>query len=174
MLPAVSDAGPLIHLAQVNRLHLLERLFGKIAIVLLVGHEVVDEGMRLGYPDAILVKDALVNRRITVVTPSSDLVRRATKLAKREKLSLSDSETLLLAKRLSQPLLTDERLLSVLARMYGIEVWNTWTVLLEALRVRLMEKTEIHAAITELGEKRHKLSSGQIKEIVDSANRLAS
>jgi len=172
-LPAVSDAGPLIHLAQVGRLNLLKQIFGKVTIVRSVKHEVVDEGIRLSHPDAVLVKNAMVEGWITVVTPTSRLLRRAKRLARQEKLSLSDSQTLLVAKTLTQSLLTDEKPLSILGRMYGLGVWNTWTVLLEALRAGFIGKVEIHAAINELGQKRHKLSARRAEEILRIADRLA-
>jgi len=61
----------------------------------------------------------------------------------------------------------------MLARMYGLEVWNTWTVLLEALRTKLIDKEEIHKAISELGERRHKLSPRNAKEILDAVERIS-
>ena len=173
-MPAVSDAGPLIHLSQIRSLNLLEEMFGKIRITTSVRHEVVDEGIRLGYPDALLVKDALTKGDIIVAKLNPRLVGRATRLASRERISLSDSQTLVLARKLGQPLLTDEKILSALARMYGLKVWNTWTILLEALRMRIIHKTVIHEAIHELAEKRHKLSSKRAEEILNAADRILS
>jgi len=92
---------------------------------------------------------------------------------KQEKVSESDALTLLLAKTLQKPLLTDEKILSMLAKMYSLEAWNTWTILLEALRKNLIEKSEIHKANDELAERRHKLSSGDATQILDVADRIA-
>jgi predicted nucleic acid-binding protein len=153
---------------------LLKAIFGRVTIAPSVGREVVEEGIRLGYPDALLVKDALTKADITVANLTPRLVRRAAKLARQERISLSDSQTLMLATGLCQPLLADERILSTLGRMYGLEVWNTWTILLEALRMRLIPKNLIHEAIHELGEKRHKLSSKRAEEILNAADRILS
>lgn len=173
-MPAVSDSGPLIHLAQARQLGLLKRIFGVVLIVPTVKREVVEEGTRRAYPDAKLVANALAEGYIIVRNPSIRISKRASKLAEQEKLSRSDSETLLLAKTLRRPLLTDEKILSTLGKMYRLEVWNTWTVLLEALRRKLIDKREIHTAIIELGERRHKLSTRNAKEILDAAERIAS
>ena len=173
-MPAVSDAGPLIHLSQIKRLNLLEKIFGKITITPSVTHEVVDEGIRLGYPDALLVKDALTKGDIIVANLNPRLVGEAARLARRERISLSDSQTLVLARSFRRPLLTDEKILSALARMYGLEFWNTWTILLEALRIRIIYKAVIHQALHELGEKRHKLSSKRAEEVLDAADRIIS
>jgi predicted nucleic acid-binding protein len=173
VLPAVSDSGPLIHLAQAGHISQLKIIFGKILIIPAVKHEVVDEGIRGNYSDVKLVADALVEGYVIVHKVTSQISKRATRLAKQEKLSQSDSETLMLAHTLRRPLLTDERVLSALAKMYGLEVWNTWTVLLEALRRELIEKQEIDKAISDLGERRHKLSEKSMREILDAAERIA-
>jgi len=173
-LPAVSDAGPLIHLAQIGTLLLLKQIFGKVTIVRSVKHEVVDLGIRLGYRDAPLIREALAAGYIIVKRPSPRLTKRARKLAENENLSMSDSETLLLAKMLAQPLLTDEKPLSMLGRMYGLELWNTWTILLEGLRGGFVTKAEIRAAVKELGEMKHKLSPERAREVLEAADRIAS
>jgi hypothetical protein len=56
--------------------------------------------------------------------------------------------------------------------MYGVDVWNTWTVLLEALRTKVIEKHEIHQAINELGDRRHKLSPTYAKQVLGAADRI--
>ena len=37
--------------------------------------------------------------------------------------------------------------------MFGLKAWNTWTVLLESLRMEYIEFSDVEAAIKELGEK---------------------
>lgn len=171
-MPAVSDAGPLIHLAQIRHLNLLGEIFGKITILPSVEREVVDEGTRLGHPDAKLVEQALGEGYISLVEPSVATLKRAAKIAEREKISESDAQTLVLARALQQPLLTDEKILSVLAKMYGLQVWNTWTILLEAVRTKLIRREDIQQAIRELGERRHKLSPKRVQEILNAADRI--
>lgn len=50
--PVVVDAGPLMVLAKLNLLHLLKHLYGEIIVAEAVYREVVDDGIRHGYPDA--------------------------------------------------------------------------------------------------------------------------
>ncbi len=158
-MPAVSDAGPLIHLAQIRKLELLEKIFVNITIVPSVKYETVDEGIRLGFADAVLVEEALRAGWMIAKKPGITTLRQSRRLADNENVSQSDAQTLLLAKSLQQPLITDEKNLTMLGRMYGLEVWNTWTVLLEALRKGLIRKHDIEMAISELANKRHKLST---------------
>lgn len=174
MHAVVSDAGPLIHLAQINKLHLLKELFGEVLIIPRVKSEAVDKGIKLGHADALIVKKAVKEGWITIKEVSKKMASTAKRLAEAENLSLSDAETLLLAKeREVEVVLIDEKALSHLAKMYGLKVWNTWTILLEALSRRFIEMSDIKFAINELGKRRHKLKPEQATEILEAAKRIA-
>ncbi|MGP8069408.1 MAG: hypothetical protein ACLP5V_05915 [Candidatus Bathyarchaeia archaeon] len=171
-MPAVSDSGPLIHLAQTNQIRLLKRIFGSILITPAVKREVVEEGIGGSYPDTKLGAEALEEGYLIARRIDSGVSNRASRLARREKISEADAQTLLVAQALRKPLLTDEKILSTLARMYGLEVWNTWSILLEALRTGVIEKHEIHQAINELGDRRHKLSPTYARQVLGAADRI--
>lgn len=91
-----------------------------------------------------------------------------------ENISQTDAETLLLAKEKGAEILVDEKVLSDLAKMYGLKVWNTWTVLLESLSRGFIEIPDMEFAITELGEKRHKLKDRQAAEMLIAAKTITS
>lgn len=171
----VSDAEPLIHLAQINKLHLLKKLFGTVLIIHGVKSEAVDEGIKLGHPDALVVKEAVEEGWIVAEGVSEEIESVAKRLAKGENLSQSDAETILLAReRQAEAVLVDEKTLSDLAKMYGLKVWNTWTILLEALGRGFIEVSDIEFAVNELGRRRHKLRVEQVAEILEAARRVAS
>lgn len=58
-LRAVSNSGPLIHLAKINALWLLEKLFDEILIPIEVKEETVDAGLKLGFDDARIIQKAI-------------------------------------------------------------------------------------------------------------------
>ena len=163
---AVSDAGPLIHLAQIGKLHLLEKLFGGVSVVIEVKREAVDEGIRFGHADARLIMEAVQEGWIMIEDLPKPAVSMVRKLAKDENLSQADARTLILARQTQAHVIVDEKILSDLARMFGLQTWNTWTVLLESLRRNHIRFADVDAAITELGEKRHKLKAEQAAEIL--------
>ena len=66
-LRAVSNSGPLIHLAKIGALWLLEELFEEILIPIEVKRETVDAGIELGYDDAKIIGEAIERRKIKVV-----------------------------------------------------------------------------------------------------------
>jgi predicted nucleic acid-binding protein len=168
----VSDAGPLIHLAQIGKLHLLKKIFSQVTITLKVKREAYDEGVKLGHPDAQAIGKAMEEGWITVEDVPKSLAPASKRLAESEKISLTDAETLLFARHKRAGILVDEKALSNLARMFGLKTWSTWTVLLESLRMGFIELFDIEAAVKELGEKRHKLKEEQAARILEAAKRI--
>jgi len=171
---AVADAGPLIHLAQINKLQLLQELFEHVTITASVKREAVDEGVRLGYADAEIIANALCDGWIVVESVPNRLTKTVEKLADGENISRAYAETRLLAKEKSAELLVDERIVSNLAKMYGLRVWGTWALLLESQTKGLIEVADVEDAIGELSKRRHKLKEKLALEILDAARRIAS
>jgi predicted nucleic acid-binding protein len=169
----VSDAGPLIHLAQINKLHLVKKLFNHAVVTSKVKKEAYDEGIKLGHPDARVIGNAIEEGWIIVENIPRKAALAPKRLAEGENISRADAETLLLAKAKSAEILVDEKALSELARMYGLKTWNTWTVLLESLRRGFIQISDMEAAIKELGEKRHKLKNEQAAQILEAAKVIA-
>lgn len=175
MSPAVSDAGPLIHLSQVGRLHLLRDLFDEIHITSRVKEEAVDTGVELGYEDALTIKAAIGEGWIIVKDVPDEIAATVERLAENENISTKDAETLLLASTNGmENVLIDEKILSNLARMHDLKIWSTWTILLEGLGRGLVEISDIESAIAEFAERRHKLTPEQAKEILEAAKLVSS
>jgi predicted nucleic acid-binding protein len=169
----VSDAGPLIHLAQINKVYLVKKIFEQVLITPRVMEEAYGEGVRLGHPDAQIIGKAVEEGWIIVEEIPKSLVLACKRLAEGEKISEADAETLLFAGEKRAEVLVDEKALSNLAAMYGLKAWNTWTVLLEGLRMGFLEVSDVEAAIKELGEKRHKLKKEQAAQILHAARLIA-
>ncbi len=86
------------------------------------------------YSDAETIGKALADGWLRVEPFPERLMTSAVKLAEGENVSLPDAATLLLAVDKNADLLVDDKPLSDLAKMYGLKVWNAWTLLLESLR----------------------------------------
>jgi len=71
----VSNSGPLIHLAKIDRLKLLKELFGEVIIPLEVRIEVVDRGKDEGMADAFLIESEIENGWILAEKSSNNKVR---------------------------------------------------------------------------------------------------
>jgi len=66
MRVAISNSSPLIFLAKINALEILDFFYDKIYIPSVVYHEVVEEGMENIHPDAILIKNLVDEHKIIV------------------------------------------------------------------------------------------------------------
>ncbi len=170
MVTVVSDAGPLIHLSQIRKLPLLGKLFGVVLLTEKAKVEAFDNGIRLGYSDAEAVGTGLADGWLKVEPFPASLIKSSVKLAERENVSLSDAETLLLAVDKKAELLVDDKSLFYLAKMYRLKVWDTWTLLLEALKKGYLGLNDIESAIGELGKVKFNLNPKQTQEILDAAN----
>jgi predicted nucleic acid-binding protein len=126
----VSDAGPLIHLAQINQLSLLKHLFKHVSITAKVKNETVDEGIKHGFADPEIIDKGVQDGWIIVNHYPERLPESVEGLVIGENISHIDAETLLLAKNKKADLLVDDKVVADLAKMYGIKTWNTWTILL--------------------------------------------
>jgi predicted nucleic acid-binding protein len=157
----VSDAGPIIHLAQIGQLQLLKNLFQHVSITAKVKNETVDEGINHGFVDAQIIGKAIQDGWITVDHVSEQLAGSIERLVIGENISQADAETLLMAKNKNAELLVDDKVVADLAKMYGLRIWNTWTILLESLNEGFIEVQVINKAIDELVKKRHKLSENK-------------
>ncbi len=168
----VSDAGPLIHLAQIGQLQLLKNLFKHVSITAKVKNETVDEGINHGFVDAQIIGKAIQDGWITVDNVCEHLSGSIERLVIGENISRADAETLLMAKNKNAELLVDDKVVADLAKMYGLRIWNTWTILLESLSEGFIEVQVIKNAIDELGKKRHKLREKQAEEILKATNAI--
>jgi uncharacterized protein len=122
----ISNASPLINLARIGKLDLLQQLYGEITIPEQVWREVVVEGV--GQPGADEVKAAAwIRRRAVVNTP---LVRSL-----QQELDAGEAEAIALALEMgAELLLMDERLGRESARHLGVHYSGLIGVLVEAKR----------------------------------------
>ena len=173
-MPAVvSDAGPLIHLAQIDKVYLIKKIFGQVVITPKVMEEAYSEGVKLGHPDAQIIGKAMEEGWIVVEEIPKSPASASKRLAEGERITKADAETILFAREKGAEVLVDEKALSNLVAMYGLRAWSTWTVLLEGLRMGFIEVSDVEAAIKELGEKRHKLKKEQAAQILHAAKLIA-
>lgn len=75
MKVAVSNSGPLIHLALIKRLDLLFYLFNKVIIPKSVYNEVIERGLQQSHHDARYIQKEIDEGRIEVRSASNELLK---------------------------------------------------------------------------------------------------
>jgi predicted nucleic acid-binding protein len=134
----VSNSGPLIHLAMIDRLDLLQALFGRVAIPYTVKIEAVDRGKEEGKADAFLVEGEIRNGWIVV----EDCVEeRAEDIAESAGIEAGEAEAILLARSKQCLVLLDDLAARRFAAGLGLEVTGSIGVL-RAVKVGLISRSE--------------------------------
>lgn len=142
----VSDTTPLISLLKINRLDLLEKLFGKVLIPQAVFNELtVDERFQLE-ADQIKQKQYIVVRSVNNAE-STNILKRATGLDQEE------SEAIVLTDELKADLLLmDEAKGRSVSTQMGLKIMGTIGILMAAYE-------------------EHELSSDEVRECIDGLQR---
>ena len=134
-MTAVSNAGPLIHLAKIGKLNLLKEIFNEIIIPETVRVEVIDRGKEMGKIDAFLI-DAV--DWIKVMNDPSNVNQLA------EKVGIHHGEAcaILLAKSLNIPALLDDSDARKFALGLGLEVVGSVGIIIRATKLGLISKED--------------------------------
>jgi uncharacterized protein len=135
MPDAVSDSSPLIHLAKIEVLSLISRLYSRVLIPAAVWREVVEESD--GRPGALEMQRAVAAGWM-VKQPAEN---KALVIALRQTLDTGEAEAIPLATELQpEVVLLDDKLACQMARRLGVPVTGTLGVLLRAKQVGLVEE----------------------------------
>ena len=141
----VSNSGPLIHLARIDRLNLLKELFGTVVIPIDVKIEVVDCGKAEGAADAFLIEEEMNAGWIVIgETAASGNVKE---IAEHVGIDAGESAAILLAKRMKCQILLDDLAARRFATGLGMEVAGSIGVLIRSVRAQKMSKGEALIAL---------------------------
>lgn len=145
---AVSNAGPLVHLAKAGLLDLV-KLYDTV-IPVEVKQEVVDRGKERGFSDALLVEQALEAGWLRVVTVHGDA--RFAKAAGVAGLQQAELGVVYYAYQNGVTALLDEEAARVFARGLGVRVRGSIGVLLEGVKEGVLAPSEGVRGLDRLAE----------------------
>ena len=145
---AVSNSGPLIHLAKAGLLELI-RLYD-IMIPVEVKYEVVDRGKEKGFTDALLIEKAIEEGWIKVVNVRVD--DKFAKAAEVAGLHKAEIAVVYYAYKNGITALLDEDAARVFARSLGVKVRGSLGLLIEGLNEGLISYSEAVKGLDELSK----------------------
>lgn len=145
----VSNSGPLIHLARIDRLKLLKELFGEVIIPLEVRIEVVDRGKDEGMADAFLIESEVENGWIVIEKSSNNKVKD---IAESAGIDIGEAAAIMLARRKKCPVLIDDLAARRFAAGLGLQVVGSIGVLIRSAKVKRISKSEALDALDRLGK----------------------
>jgi predicted nucleic acid-binding protein len=145
----VSNSGPLIHLARIDRLYLLKELFGGVIIPPEVRIEVVERGKNEGMADAFLIESEIEKGWIVMVKSRNNKVRD---IAESAGIDIGEAAAIMLAKRKKCPVLIDDLAARRFAAGLGLEVVGSIGVLIRCAKVHKISKSDALEALEKLGK----------------------
>jgi predicted nucleic acid-binding protein len=152
-LPTISNTSPLIWLAKVGKLSLLKDLFGEVIITQESYREAVEEGLKAGFRDAVVIKDAC-ERGWIKVTPLSEkqMVVCEKVLQQSFELHAGEVHAIVLAREFGKDalLLMDDSCGRAFAETWGLKVRGVLYVVIAALRKGLLSDAEAKEAVLSL------------------------
>ncbi len=163
---AVSNSGPLIHLAKADLLILLQLY--EILIPEEVRYEVVDIGRKKGHPDALLIEKKIKEGEIKVVSvkvPEEFLV-----LAEEFGAHPAEASVIYYAKKIDGMALLDDDPARQLARALGVCIRGSLGLLLEGLDRGIISYKKAIEGLNRLSEIMY-LSSDIYKEVLQEIER---
>ena len=144
------DAGPLIALGKLNRLHLLAELYGVIHIPRAVYHETLVEGALREAPDSLNLRLFLDHYQFPILDVSEETLRRREQWSH---LGWGERQLLSLALSFSETevqVLIDDESAREEARRLGLPVKGTVGVLTQAYRAKLLTLDEVELLLLEI------------------------
>ena len=138
----VCDSGPLIYLSRVGQIQLLRKLFACVLIHPSAYRETVQEAKALRKPGVSIIEKAINDGwiQVTDTNPSEmDLVK---KLAENESIEVEDAELIFLAEKHSTSLVTNDKWLIKIAASFGINAFWTTTLILSAIKKKIISKNQ--------------------------------
>lgn len=143
-MQVVSNSTPLIFLAKISRLNLLEKLFDAVLIPNKVFTEVVVEGKERGYSDSYLVEESI---KKGIIKKKDIKIGESTAMP----ISSGEIEAIELALKLGiQDILIDEAKGRRIARLYDLKPKGTLWVLTKAFEDGILTQEELKNSIFEL------------------------
>ena len=159
-MTVISDTTPIISLIKINRIDLLEQLFGEVFIPEAVFRELTTNSI---YSDeAKIVESASFMKTIPIQNRKSLEILQAI-----SGLDDGESEAIILADELkSDVLIIDERKGRKVAQKMGITITGTIGILLQAHNEKMISTNEIKLYLEQLKNRNIRLSDSLIQEVL--------
>ena len=149
----ISNSTPIICLSKLNRIELLNNVYGKVIVPPAVRREVLVRG-KPGYHQ---IQDAMRKGWLLVERPKSE---------KNFGLHSGENQAISLALEKGQALLVDDYAANVLANSLGIRTERTTTVLFRALSKGIITKEETLSLLNRLVEDGYYITPGALSKLI--------
>lgn len=148
----VADASPLIVLAKLQRLWLLNDLYGKVLIGPIVKAETIDAGRAIHALGVEQIEAALEDDWLQTVRLTDEERNLMQRLTRRSRLDQGESESIALASIRDLRLIVDDKEARSVAEAVGVEYLGTAGTLLEAYLLQHLNLEELEVLLRDLSQ----------------------
>jgi len=164
---ATVNASPLIFLAKIGKLNLLDIILTQFCVSDIVWEETVEKGLSHGYVEAELIR-RFANRQVVEVKKE-----KAKKLAEKFSIHVGEASTILLAKKLNfEHVVVDDKVAIKVAKIMGLKPLSTPFILLKALREQHLTHKQFIGCFEKLIASGYYISPILSKEILKRAEKM--
>lgn len=166
-MQVVTNSGPLIVLGKLNRLELLENLFGQVTTTEAVYQEVVVAGLRQGRSDALVVQLFWKQRQWPIIKVPHPITENYTPT---RLLDRGEQEVLAWASQQANTLvLMDDEIARQEARLLGLTVRGSLGVLVQAHHQKILPFPQVELLIQEIAARSDIWISARLcQQVLDS------
>ncbi len=168
-MPTVSNTSPLIWLAKIGKLNLLNDLFGEVLISEESYKEAVERGLEEGFSDAVVIKAACDQGWIKVKPLQEKEVAVCNKIMEHSfELHTGEAQAIVLARSIGKDtlLLMDDSSGRAFAEAWGLKVKGVLYAIMTALRNGLIGKVEAKGAMLTLVQKGFRIEPKLIAKVL--------
>ena len=169
MPPTVSNTSPLTWLAKIGKLNLLKNLYNVILISEETYKEAVEVGLREGYNDALIIKDACDQGWIKVERLNEKQIAICQKIMRHSfELHEGEVKAIVLAREIGKDtlLLMDDSSGRAFAETWGLKVKGVLYVIITAMRNDLLDKAEAKDTVLNLVGKGFRIEPKFLAKII--------
>jgi len=154
----IVNSTPLIYLAKINKLNLLNRLWNNIQAPEEVKKECVETGKDRGYIDAYSLQK-FFDKYVKVHKLSEEENKKLLKIAEEFNIDLGEAAVIVLAKKKGEiEVLMDDSRARRTAKIMGLKPRGTLYVILKAVRQKMLSKQKARELLEELISKNFYIS----------------
>jgi len=175
-MPTVSNTSPLIWLSKVGKLSLLKDLFGEVSISEESYREAVEVGLKEGFSDALVIKEACDQGWLKVKMLDEKQKAICQMIIQQSfELHLGEVQAVVLARGLGKDalLLMDESCGRVFAETWGLRVRGVLYVIITALRRELFGATEAKEVVLALVRKGFRIEPKLLARVLEEIDSQA-
>jgi len=169
----VSNATPLIYLARIGKLTLLQKIYNEIQIPPEVKIEVINQGKAEKYSDAYVIEEALNQGWLKEHKLTQENNKKAKALMEITGIDLGESQVIILAKQKKEKeALIDQSDVRKIAKHLGLDPRGTIYILITATKNNLITKDEAKQTVAELLNANFYLSAKTYHEALEAIEKL--